>query len=81
MQMQASWFLKSKRFWGIAITAASAVLPAVGPFLGWEVSAAQIAAVGEAGGSLIQAGFGFIGVTLALFGSAKAKGPMTLTRQ
>ncbi len=74
----SSFFLKSKRFWGMFITAATAVLPAVGVFFGWDIKPGLIMDLGDAGNVLFGAVGGFIGLVLTLVGSMKAKGPMVL---
>lgn len=79
MQMQASWILTSKRFWGIAITAASTMVPLLSNYMGWDVDAEQVEQVGAAGAELISAVGMFVGLVLTFIGSMKAKGPMTLT--
>ena len=76
--MQPTFFLKSKRFWGMAITAAAAVLPAVGVFFGWDIKPGLILDLGDAGNTLFAAVGGFVGLALTLVGSMKAKGPMVL---
>ena len=76
--MKSTFFLKSKRFWGMFITAAAAVLPAVGVFFGWDIKPGLLLDLGEAGNVLCGAVGGFLGLALTLVGSMKAKGPMVL---
>ncbi len=74
--MQSTFFLKSKLFRGMAITAAAAVLPAIGVLLGWDIKPGLILDLGEAGNILLGAVGGFLGLALTFVGSLKAKGPM-----
>ena len=78
MEQHASFFLKSKRFWGMFITAVTAILPVVGPFVGIHVNAGTIMGLGEAGVTLLAALGGFVGLFVTFVGSMKAKGPMVL---
>lgn len=78
--MEPSFFATSKRFWGMFIVAATAILPAVGPFFGMEISPALIVDLGNSGNAMLTALGGFIGLVLMFIGSLKAKGPMVLTK-
>lgn len=80
LKMEQKWFLQSKRFWGMFITTATAVMPALGPWLGWDIKPALIVDLGEAGNQLISAVGGFVGVFVMFVGSMKAKGPMTIAK-
>ncbi len=77
--MNSTFFLQSKRFWGIFITAAATIAPVVGPFFGFNVNAGDIVEVGGAGTDLITSAGQFLGLVLAFWGSMKAEGPMVLT--
>lgn len=76
--MQNTFILKSKRFWGIFITTVTAILPVVGVFFGWDIDPAIIVDFGEKGNILLSAIGGIVGVSLMIYGSMKAKGPMVL---
>lgn len=77
--MEPSIFYKSRRFWGMFIIAATAILPAVGPFFGMTINPALIIDLGESGNAMLSAVGGFVGLVIAFIGSLKAKGPMVLT--
>ncbi len=76
--MQSTWIFKSKRFWGMFITTATVVLPALGPYIGWDISPALVADFGEKVNALLSAFGGVFGVILTWYGSAVAKGPMVV---
>ena len=76
--MEPTFFLKSKRFWGMFIAAATAILPAVGTLVGWDIKPGLVVDLGAAGSNALEAVGGFVGLALMLIGSMKAKGPMVL---
>lgn len=65
-----TWFLKSKRIWGIVIMVASSVAPLFGVTLpgSFEVLSAAPDLIGQ-----------LVGAGLALYGSIKARGGLSLT--
>ncbi len=76
--MNEKWFLQSKRFWGMFITTATVVAPALGPFIGWNISPAIVVEFGDAVTTAITSVGAVVGLFLTFYGSMKAEGPMVI---
>jgi hypothetical protein len=74
----SKWIGKSLTFWGIAVTFLSTVLPAVGPFIGLDVTPGEVSEVGTSVTTALQAIGGAIGTVMAIIGRMRAKAPATL---
>lgn len=70
------WWVKSKTVWGALITAATTVLPIVGPFIGLNISADVIQQFGDQTMVVLQAVAGIFGTLLTLYGRATASLPL-----
>jgi pimeloyl-ACP methyl ester carboxylesterase len=62
--------------WGIAVTALSTVLPALGPLLGLNLTAELIRQLGDNVVVFGQALGGLVGTILAIYGRVRASGPL-----
>ena len=58
--------------WGVAITALTTVLPAIGPLIGLDVTAELVRQLGDQVVAVVQAMGGLIGTILAIWGRARA---------
>ena len=70
------WWGSSITIWGIVITALSTVLPAVGPALGFNVTAELIRQLGDNVVTLAQALGGLIGTIMAIYGRLRTNAPL-----
>lgn len=70
------WWVQSKTVWGALITAATTVLPIVGPMIGLNIPADVIKQFGEQTAVVIQAIGGILGTLLTLYGRARATLPL-----
>ena len=75
-----SFFLESKRFWGMFITAASQLVPVLAGLFGHDVSADDVNQFGAAVTAAIEAIGTVVGLALTFWGAMAAKGPMTMLR-
>lgn len=75
-QPPAKWWGESMTIWGVLITAASTVLPTIGPLLGLDISAEMVRQVGEQVLHVMQALGGVLGTLLAIYGRVRAQGPI-----
>ena len=78
--MYTKWFAKSVTMWGVLIMILTAVVPVMGPVLGFTVVPADIAQFGKAGTDLINALGSVIGAGMALYGRWKATVPLSITK-
>jgi len=81
MKMQSSFFLQSKRFWGMFVTLVAGVMPAMAQFMGWNFSVSEWMGFGEAVSNAIDSVMAAFGLGLTWYGSLKAKGPMVVTAE
>lgn len=70
------WWGDSMTVWGTLITAAATVLPAFGPLIGLDISAATVKQVGHQTMDIIQAVGGLVGTLMALYGRSRATQPL-----
>jgi uncharacterized protein (TIGR02594 family) len=70
------WWGHSLTIWGTLITAASTVLPVIGPLLGIDVTPDLIRSLGDGIVQTIQAVGGVIGTIMAIAGRARATAPL-----
>lgn len=70
------WWGDSMTVWGTLITAAATVLPAFGPLLGLDISAATVKQVGNQTLDVVQAIGGLVGTLMALYGRSRATQPL-----
>lgn len=74
--IQPKWWGESITIWGALVTGLAAVLPAIGPAIGLDVSAATIhTAAGQITG-IAQAVIGLIGTLTAIYGRVRAQQPL-----
>jgi hypothetical protein len=76
--MDSKWIGKSLTFWGVAVTFLSTVLPAVGPFIGLDITPGEVTEAGSSITAALQALGGAIGTIMAIWGRMRASKPATL---
>jgi uncharacterized protein (TIGR02594 family) len=69
---EAKWWGRSMTIWGALITAASTVLPLVGPLIGLELSPEIVRQIGEQTVTVVQAIGGLIGTLMTVVGRTRA---------
>lgn len=75
--MESKWILTSVAIWGGIITFLSAVLPAVGKVIGWDINPADLVNLGDAGTQAINAIGGMVGTFLIIWGRLRANSALT----
>lgn len=76
---QAKWWGQSMTLWGVLITTASTVVPALGPLVGIDISAEMVREIGSQGLQVAQAVGGLAGTLMTVFGRIRAAAPLRLT--
>jgi hypothetical protein len=76
----AKWWAASRTVWGALITALAAVLPALGPFLGFTIPPELMHQLGEQVILLVQALVGLAGAILTIYGRVRATAPLERRR-
>jgi lysozyme family protein len=74
------WWGGSVTIWGVLITALTAVLPALAPLFGLEISAELAETIGRELTNLAQGGGGLLGTAIAIYGRLRARGPLIRKR-
>lgn len=77
---KTKWWGQSITLWGVLITALTAVLPALAPLFGLEISAEVAEAIGRELTNLAQGGGGLLGTAIAIYGRLRARGPLIRKR-
>lgn len=72
----AKWWGESMTIWGVILTAASTVLPVIGPLLGFDITAEMVQQLGKQVTEVVQALGGVIGTLLAIYGRMRATQPI-----
>jgi hypothetical protein len=72
----AKWWAASRTVWGALITALAAVLPTLGPFLGFTIPPELIHQLGEQAILLVQALVALAGTILTIYGRVRATSPL-----
>lgn len=75
-EVQSKWWGHSLTVWGALVTAAAAVLPALGPLIGLEITSEMVRQLGGDVGAVAQAIAGVIGTLMTLYGRARATAPL-----
>ncbi len=75
-QQTSKWWGESMTIWGVLITAASTVLPTIGPLFGLDISAEMVRQLGEQVTQVAQSLGGVIGTLLAVYGRVRASAPI-----
>lgn len=75
-QQTNKWWGESMTIWGVLITAASTVLPTIGPLIGLDISAEMVRQLGEQVTQVAQSLGGVIGTILAVYGRVRARAPI-----
>jgi len=75
-QAQPKWWGESITIWGAVVTGLAAVLPAIGPALGLDVSATTVHTVAGQITNIAQALVGLIGTLTAVYGRVRAQQPL-----
>lgn len=70
------WWGRSLTVWGAFVTAAAAIVPALGPLVGVDVSSETVRQIGTDIGGIVQALAGTIGTLMTLYGRARATMPL-----
>ncbi|MGQ0456662.1 MAG: glycosyl hydrolase 108 family protein [Hyphomicrobium sp.] len=70
------WWIKSRTIWGAIISAAAAILPALGPVIGVDLPADVIKDAGDQTVTAVQAVAGLIGTLLTIYGRIAATVPL-----
>jgi len=71
-QAPAKWWGESMTIWGALITAASTVIPALGPVIGLDITGEMVRQVGGQAVQAVQAIGGLAGTLLTIFGRFRA---------
>jgi hypothetical protein len=74
------WWAASKTLWGAFITALAAVLPALGPLLGFTIPPELIHQLGNQVLLVVQALVGLAGIILTIYGRMRATTPLERRR-
>ena len=68
----AKWWGQSLTVWGTIITAASTVVPVLGPLIGLDITGEMIRQLGTQGVQVVQALGGLTGSLMAVYGRFRA---------
>jgi uncharacterized protein (TIGR02594 family) len=71
------WWGHSMTIWGALVTGLAAVLPAVGPALGVDISASTVRTAADQVGAVVQAATGLAGTLMVIFGRLRATQPLS----
>jgi lysozyme family protein len=66
------WWAHSLTVWGAIITAASTVLPALGPLLGLDITSDLVQQLGQGVVDVAQAVAGLVGIVMTVYGRSRA---------
>lgn len=66
------WWGHSMTIWGALITAASTVLPAIGPLFGIDITPEHVHELGDQMVLVIQALGGLVGIIMTIYGRSRA---------
>ena len=66
------WWAHSLTIWGAVITAASTVLPVIGPLFGLDITSELVRELGEGVIEVVQAVGGLFGIVLTIYGRSRA---------
>ena len=66
------WWAHSLTIWGAVITAASTVLPVIGPLFGLDITSELVREMGEGVIEVVQAVGGLFGIVLTIYGRSRA---------
>ncbi len=77
---KTKWWGTSITLWGVLITALTAVLPALAPLFGLEISTELAEGIGRELTNLAQGGGGLLGTAIAIYGRLRARGPLIRKR-
>ncbi len=75
--MHGKWWPRSLTVWGAVVTALATVLPVVGPLLGLDITADVVRGLGEDLVRMIEGAGGIVGITMTIYGRARAGEPLT----
>jgi uncharacterized protein (TIGR02594 family) len=70
------WWGHSLTVWGAFVTAAAAILPALGPLIGLDITSEAVRQIGSDVGAIVQAVIGVLGTLMTLYGRARATAPL-----
>lgn len=70
------WWGHSLTVWGAFVTAAAAIVPALGPLVGLDITSDAVRQLGGDASAIVQAIAGFIGTLMTLYGRARATAPL-----
>ncbi len=71
-QPDTKWWGQSLTIWGAIVTAASTVLPALAPVLGWDITADMVQVAGKQVVHVVQALTGLMGTAMTIYGRIRA---------
>lgn len=74
---EMKWWGESLTIWGTIVTALSTILPVLGPFIGFDISAELIQQFGDTVAKLIQIIGGVTGTSMAIIGRTRATTSLT----
>jgi hypothetical protein len=74
--VEPKWWGHSLTIWGAVVTGLAAILPAIGPAVGVEISGDVVRSTGDQAASAAQAVIGLAGTLLAIFGRVRATRPL-----
>lgn len=70
------WWGESLTIWGVIVTAAATVLPAIGPLIGIDITGEMVRQLGEQVTEVVQAIGGILGTLMAIYGRVRATQPI-----
>ena len=75
-EQKSKWWGESMTIWGAFITAAAAVVPALGPIVGIEITGSMVREIGDQVVGVAQAVTALIGTAMTIYGRARAQHPL-----
>lgn len=76
LPVQPKWWGQSLTIWGAVVTGLAAVLPAVGPAFGIDVTPTSVHTAADQIGAIAQAAAGLAGTLVTIFGRLRANQPL-----
>lgn len=73
---EPKWWGNSLTIWGAVVTGLAAILPALGPATGVEISKETVTQSAEQISAIVQAATGLAGTLVVIFGRLRARQPL-----
>jgi hypothetical protein len=74
------WWAHSMTIWGAIITAASTVLPVLGPLIGVDITSDLVRELGDGVVNVVQAVGGLVGIAMTIVGRSRASSTLERRR-